>query len=68
MKDEYLAAVKAVGFQDVSIVNEIAFPIKFMLNDPTAKAIIKDLAVSPEEIEGVANSVVSIKVQGVKPN
>ena len=67
-KDEYLDAIKAAGFQEVSIIGETSFPIECMANDPTAKAIIKNLEIPPEEIKEVAGSVTSIKVYGVKPN
>ena len=39
-----------------------------MVNDPTAKAIIETLEIPLEEVKGIADSVTSIKVYGVKPN
>jgi arsenite methyltransferase len=68
MRDEYLGAIKAAGFHDVKIVDETSFPVEFMVNDPTAKAVIKDLEITPQEVEEFAPSVVSIKVYGVKPD
>jgi len=68
MRDEYIEAIKAAGFQEVRIIDETSFPIECMANDPTAKAIIENLKIPPEEIKEVASSVVSIKVYGVKPN
>jgi SAM-dependent methyltransferase len=67
-RDEYIDAIKAAGFQEVSIIDETSFPIECMANDPTAKAIIKNLEIPPEEIKEVAGSVISIKAYGVKPN
>ena len=67
-RDEYIEAIKAAGFQEVSIIGETPFPIECMANDPTAKAIIKNLEIPPEEIKEVAGSVTSIKVYGIKPN
>jgi hypothetical protein len=67
MKDEYIDAIKKAGFQDVEIIDETYFPIECMANDPTAKAIIENLNISPEKVNEVASSVVSIKVQGIKP-
>ena len=67
-RDEYIDAIKAAGFQEVSIIDETSFPIECMANDPTAKAIIKNLEIPPEEIKEVAGSVISIKVLGIKPN
>ena len=68
MKDEYTGAIKAAGFQEVRMVDETSFPIESMINDPTAKALIENLRIPLEEVREVANSVVSIKVNGVKPN
>ncbi len=68
MRDEYIAAIKAAGFQEVGIINETSFPIECMANDPTAKTIIENLGIPPEELKDVADSVISIKVSGVKPN
>ena len=68
MRNEYIEAIKASGFQKVGIVDETSFPIECMANDPTAKAIIESLEIPLEEIKEAANSVASIKVYGVKPD
>jgi len=68
MRDEYIEAIKAAGFQEVRIIDETSFPIECMANDPTAKAIIENLAVPLGKVKEVASSVISIKVHGVKPN
>ncbi len=67
-RDEYLGAMEAAGFREVRVIDETSFPIEYMANDPTAKAIIENLEIPPEEIKEVASSVASIKVYGVKPN
>ena len=66
MADGYIGAIKAAGFQEVSIIDETSFPIGCLANDPTAKAIIKDLKIPPEAVKNVAGSVASIKVSAVK--
>ena len=68
MKDEYIEAIKAAGFQEVSILDETSFPIECMANDPTAKALIENLKIPPETLEKVASLVISINAYGVKPN
>ncbi len=68
MRDEYIGDIKAAGLQEVRIVGETSFPIECMVNDPTAKALIENLRIPLEEMREVANSVVSTKVYGVKPN
>ena len=67
MRDEYIGAIKAAGFQEVRIMDETSFPIDCMANDPTATAIIKDLKITPQEVANIAPSVLSIKVYAVKP-
>ena len=66
-KDEYLKAIEAAGFQQVSVVDEATFPIESMVNDPTAQAVIKMLNITPEDIKEFGSSVISAKVSGVKP-
>jgi ubiquinone/menaquinone biosynthesis C-methylase UbiE len=68
MRDEYIGAIKAAGFQDVRIIDEASFLIECMANDPTAKAIVENSKIPLEEVEEVASSVISLKVYGVKPN
>ena len=68
MRDEYIGTIKAAGFQEISIIDETSFPIECIANDPTAKAIIENLKIPPEKIKEVANSVISLKVNGVKPS
>lgn len=68
MRDEYIGAIKTAGFQEVRIIDETAFPIDCMANDPTAKAIVERLRIPPEEVSDLANSVLSVKVSAVKPD
>ena len=68
MRDEYMEAIKAAGFQEIRVIDETSFPIEFMANDPTAKAVIEDLKIPAEKVKDIAGSVVSIKVHGIKPN
>lgn len=66
LKEQYINAIKRAGFQDIKIIDESSFPIDCMANDPTAKAIVENLKISPDHIEETANSVISIKVSGLK--
>ena len=67
MKDAYLETIRAAGFEGVRIVDEAAFPLDCMANDPTAQMIGSSLSLTPEELDDVANAVRSIKVVGEKP-
>jgi ubiquinone/menaquinone biosynthesis C-methylase UbiE len=68
MKDEYLEKIRAAGFEDVQVIDETIFPVEFMANDPTLNKMIKNLGVVAEKVKEVSSSVVSIKVQGIKPD
>lgn len=68
IKDEYIDIITSAGFQEVKIIGETAFPIEFIANDPTAKAVIDELGIPLKRIEEIADSIVSVKVQGLKPN
>jgi len=67
LRDEYIAAIRGAGFHEVKIIDETVFPVDCLANDPTAKAIIDKANAPAEKIKDIANSVVSIKVQGIKP-
>lgn len=68
LKDKYIDAIKAAGFQKVKIIEETSFPSEYITNDPTAKAIIENLEIPLEKLKEVTNSIASIKVCGVKPD
>lgn len=67
LKNEYLKTIEDAGFADIRVTDETHFPIDLMANDPTAQAVAGDLNVSPQELQGMADSVLSIKVHAVKP-
>lgn len=67
MKGQYLGAIKQVGFNDVRILDEAKFPIDYMLNDPTAKALADTVNLSAKSLAGIGDSVESIKVAAIKP-
>jgi SAM-dependent methyltransferase len=66
MQEEYLQAIKDAGFREVRVLDEQAFPIDAITNDPTAQAIIDKIHVSQEGLEEIGNAVLSIKVEGKK--
>jgi SAM-dependent methyltransferase len=66
-KEDYLGAIRAAGFEEVRVVNETSFPVDCLENDPTAKAIVEGLNIPSEEMKGLATSVRSIEVHGIKP-
>ena len=67
LKDAYLEMIKEAGFQNVKIVDENIFSLEYLANDPAIQAIIGELNLTGEAITDIGNSVVSVKVNGVKP-
>jgi arsenite methyltransferase len=66
-KENYLGTIRKAGFQDIRILDETVFPTQVLANDPTAKEIVKNLNLSPQKAEELAQSVVSVKVSALKP-
>jgi len=67
MKDKYIGAIEEAGFKEVKIIDETSFPYESLENDPTARAIIENLNISPEEAKEAVSSVISINIYGIKP-
>jgi ubiquinone/menaquinone biosynthesis C-methylase UbiE len=65
-REEYLEAIRDAGFQDVRIVEETPFSVEFLAHDPAIRAIVDDLALSPEKIREVGSAVASVRVHAVK--
>ena len=68
LKEKYVDTIKSTGFIDISVLDETSFGIDCIVNDPIALAMIKNLRISSSEIDKIANSIRSIKVQASKPN
>ncbi len=66
IKNEYLKLIKNAGFEDVEIIQEDNFPVEHLINDPTVSAIIEKMKMPSEKITDIGNSVVSIKIKGIK--
>lgn len=65
-KTEYLDTVKAAGFQDVCIVDEVNVPVEEWMNDPIVKTITEKMNVTIEQAKEVLNTVASVNVKAVK--
>lgn len=57
IKDNYLNAIKKAGFIDVKIIDEVNFPLNFIISGDIAAIVKKDLE----------DSILSIKVYASKP-
>jgi ubiquinone/menaquinone biosynthesis C-methylase UbiE len=67
LRDAYLEAIREAGLKDVRVVEQASFPVELMADDETAKALMKDLQLTAEALRDLAGSVVSVKVEAVKP-
>lgn len=67
LKTNYLNQIKEAGFENIEVVGETPFSIELMTNDPIAQVIIGDLKISKEEASEIVDTVLSIKVSGIKP-
>jgi ubiquinone/menaquinone biosynthesis C-methylase UbiE len=67
LKDEYLDAIREAGFKDVKVVDDAAFPVDAITDDPEAMSIIKEAGLTTARIKKAAASVLSAKVQATKP-
>ncbi|MEW6601076.1 MAG: arsenite methyltransferase [Nitrospirota bacterium] len=65
-KDEYLAAIRDAGFQDIEIMDERTFSLECYSDDPIAKAVMENTKITSEQLKDVAKTIVSLKVRGVK--
>jgi arsenite methyltransferase len=66
-KDQYLKAIKAAGFNGVQVVEEAVYPLDDILSDATAKVIMEEAKITPEQARELGVTVSSIKVAGQKP-
>ena len=66
-KEDYLTLIREAGFQGIKIVSEANYPVEAMANDATAQAVMKDSFEKKIDLGDVENSVVSVKIQAVKP-
>jgi SAM-dependent methyltransferase len=65
-KADYLQDIQAAGFKDTKVVDETPFPVEYIISDPTAQAIVKNLEISPELTRDIASSIVSVKITATK--
>jgi arsenite methyltransferase len=67
LRDGYLEAMREAGLTGVKVVQQTSFPVELIANDETAKALMKDLQVTDDTLRDLVGSVVSVKVEAVKP-
>ncbi|MGQ9555379.1 MAG: arsenite methyltransferase, partial [Anaerolineae bacterium] len=68
MKDEYLSAIGAAGFQDITVVEETSYPVDGLLSGAGGDSILGELGLRPEQAQDIAGGIASIKVSAIKAN
>ncbi|HOT94278.1 MAG TPA: arsenite methyltransferase [Methanoregulaceae archaeon] len=66
-RERYLALIRRAGFVGVEVLEETAFPLDWMKNDPTAQVVLGDLELTPAEREATESAIASIRVRAVRP-
>ena len=68
MKDEYLAAIDAAGFRNVTVLGEDIYPVELAAKDPVARKIYSNTGIVLENSKTILESVAGLKISAVKPN
>ena len=69
LKEDYLAAMKQAGFENVTVQGEAPFPVDCIKTDPMLAGLAESLNLSMEEMARQATeTVVSARVSGIKPH
>jgi len=66
LKNDFLEVIRSVGFEEVNIVDEKHFPIKYLCDVPLLKENIGSLRSSLIDSEGFEQMIASITVLGQK--
>jgi SAM-dependent methyltransferase len=66
LKNEYLHMLTEAGFADVEVVGESPFYLGEAVADPVVQATIEEAKLTPDEVQEIGKSIVSIKVVATK--
>ncbi len=66
-KEQYLAGIKAAGFEKVTVAEESTFDTDCVATDPKAKAMMSAANLSPAFLKGLSKSVLSARISAIKP-
>jgi len=66
LKSEYLEMLSAAGFADVQVVGESSFYLGEAAADPIVQTIIEEAKFTPDKVQEIGKSIVSIKVIATK--
>jgi SAM-dependent methyltransferase len=63
VREEYLKCVEGAGFQGVKIIEEARFPLDCLIGDPVIKGIIEESNLTPDNLNEIAATIVSLKIE-----
>jgi arsenite methyltransferase len=67
LEADYLAAVKAAGFEDIKVVGESVFPVENIISEPEAVEIMQNLKLTPDRMRELAATIKSAKISATRP-
>ncbi len=65
-KDDYLAAIRDAGFQDIAVKGETTFSPDYLADD-SVQEIARTLDISSDDLKKLASCAASVKVYAIKP-
>jgi arsenite methyltransferase len=68
LKEDYLGAIKGAGFEKIEVISENVFDLDFIDMAPELMKEAESLGITEDMIQHIAETIVSIKVQAVKPS
>jgi arsenite methyltransferase len=66
MKEDYLGAIRAAGFEDIQVVGETIFPVSDLLDHPAVQERLGRADQLNGQVKEISSSIASIKVRAVK--
>ncbi|XUX00291.1 MAG: arsenite methyltransferase [Dehalogenimonas sp.] len=67
LKEDYLSAIRQAGFDHIEVVGETVFDLDFIDMAPELVKNASTLGITEEMIQHIAETIVSVKVQAIKP-
>lgn len=67
LKDEYLKAIEDAGFEDIRVIEETTFPLTWLTTSEKALDMIAETGATVAELTKMVHSVLSVRVQAIKP-
>jgi len=66
-KNEYIKIIEDAGFQKVKILKETSYSLDLWRDDPTFEMMRGKMNISTKDLINAFDSIISIKVYGIKP-